>query len=355
VSDLLVTDDAELRVGGTRLAIQLGREPLKLPFSTRTRFGSAVAHSEAMRHVFRVLELAAPKDVTVLIEGESGTGKEVLATSLHEESPRRDGPFVVVDCGAIAPNLLESELFGHERGAFTGAVATHIGAFERAHKGTIFLDEIGELPLDAQPKLLRALESRTVRRVGGRDPIAFDVRVVAATNRRLREAVRCKEFRQDLFYRLAVVHVVVPRLSDRRDDVPLLAERFLRLASGDGSASVPPDLVRLLASYDWPGNVRELRNVIDRFATFQRADAGLLFDPKTEHGGPEAIDVGSLTGIPYAEAKRRMLDAYHRAVIPRVVADAGGSVPKAAEILGMSRANLYRVLQELGAGVDDAG
>src|SRR5262249_44215101 len=149
---------------------------------------------------------------------------------------------------------------------------------ERAHRGTIFLDEIGELPLDAQPKLLRALEARAVRRVGGKEPIAFDVRVVAATNRRLKEAVRCKEFRQDLFYRLAVVHVVVPRLADRKEDVPILALRFLRMAMQDDNATLPDDLVRLLSSYDWPGNVRELRNVIDRFATFRESDAHLLFD-----------------------------------------------------------------------------
>jgi transcriptional regulator with PAS, ATPase and Fis domain len=354
VHEILATEDLEVRLGETRLAIKLGHEPVKLPFSTRTRFGSAVAQSEPMRHVFRVLELAAAKDVTVLIEGESGTGKEVLAASLHEESARRDGPFVIVDCGAIAANLVESELFGHERGAFTGAVGTHIGAFERAHRGTIFLDEIGELPIEAQPKLLRALEARAVRRVGGREPIAFDVRVVAATNRRLKEAVRLKEFRQDLFYRLAVVHVVVPRLSDRREDVPVLAERFLRQVTNDPNATLPPDLVRLLASYDWPGNVRELRNVLDRFATFQHADAGLLFDPSnTEHGTRGGFDFVSLAGLPYAEAKRRLLDAYHRAVVPKVLEDAGGSVPKAAEMLGMSRTNLYRLLQELGQKVGD--
>src|SRR5262249_24590836 len=163
------------------------------------------------------------RDVTVLLEGESGTGKEVMASAIHAESPRKDGPFVVVDCGAIPENLVESELFGHEKGAFTGAIAAHEGAFERAHGGTISLDEVGELPLDAQPKLLRALEARAVRRVGGKNPIAFDARVVAATNRRLKEAVRCKEFRQDLFYRLAVVHVVVPPLSDRREDIRPLA------------------------------------------------------------------------------------------------------------------------------------
>ncbi|HEY8079773.1 MAG TPA: sigma 54-interacting transcriptional regulator [Labilithrix sp.] len=353
VGDLLVTEDADLRVGGTHVLVRLARDPVKLPFSPRTKFGSAIAHSESMRHVFRVLELAAAKDVTVLLEGESGTGKEVLATALHEESARRDGPFVVVDCGAIAPNLVESELFGHERGAFTGAVANHVGAFERAHGGTIFLDEIGELPLDAQPKLLRALESRTVRRVGGRDTIAFDARVVAATNRRLKEAVRMKEFRQDLFYRLAVVHVVVPRLSDRREDIPLLAERFLRIAAGDDSAKIDPELARLLSAYSWPGNVRELRNVIDRFATFQKADPALLFDRSSVLPGGSGFDFDAVAHLPYAEAKRRLLDAYHRAVIPRVVEEAGGSVPKAAENLGMSRTNLYRVLQELGGKIDD--
>lgn len=355
ISDLLITEDVEVKVGGTRLAIKIGREALRLPFTTRTTFGSAVAYSEGMRHVFRVLELAAAKDVTVLLEGESGTGKEVLANSLHAESARRDGPFVVVDCGAIAPNLVESELFGHERGAFTGAIASHIGAFERAHRGTIFLDEIGELPLDAQPKLLRALESRSIRRVGGKDTIHFDARIVAATNRSLKEAVRCKEFRQDLFYRLAVVHVIVPPLTDRKEDIPLLAEKFLRQATGDASATIPEDLARLLAAYSWPGNVRELRNVLDRFATFQNADARLLFEPAGGLDGTSdfAAGLNQLAGLPYNEAKRRLLDAYHRAVITRTVEDAGGSVPKAAALLGMSRANLYRILQDLGSALAD--
>jgi DNA-binding NtrC family response regulator len=354
VTEIFLTENAELKLGGTRLVVEVGREPVKLPFSPRTRFGSAVAHSEAMRHVFRVLELAAAKDITVLLEGESGTGKEVLATALHEESRRKDGPFVVVDCGSIPQNLVESELFGHEKGAFTGAIGQHAGAFERADGGTLFLDEIGELPLDAQPKLLRALESRTVRRVGGKETISFDARIVAATNRRLKEAVRLKEFRQDLFYRLAVVHVVVPRLSERRDDIPLLAERFLRQATGDADAKVEPDLVRLLSSYDWPGNVRELRNVIDRFATFQKADPALLFDRTSVVPGGSGFDFDALAPLPYNEAKRRLLDAYHRAVIPGVV-ERAGSVPKAAEQLGMSRTNLYRVLQDLGSKVDDDG
>jgi transcriptional regulator with PAS, ATPase and Fis domain len=354
ISELLVTENAPLTVGNTRLVVEVGREPLKLAFSQRTQFGSAVANSEAMRHVFRALELAAVKDVTVLLEGESGTGKEVLASGIHAESPRHDGPFVVVDCGALAPNLVESELFGHEKGAFTGAIATHCGAFERADGGTLFLDEIGELPLDAQPKLLRALESRTVRRVGGKAPIPFDARIVAATNRSLKEGVRLNEFRTDLFYRLAVVHVVVPPLRDRKEDIPLLASRFLRMSTGDPTAKLPDDLGRLLTSYDWPGNVRELRNVIERFATFQNADPTLLFGGRIgESAGAAGTNFEALARLPYADAKRVLLDAYHRAVVPRLLEQHGGSVPKAAEALGTSRTNLYRVLQELGRSADE--
>jgi DNA-binding NtrC family response regulator len=359
-TEIVITDSAEIVVGNTRIAIRVDSEAAAVPFSKRTAFGHALAHSEGMRHVFRVLETAAATDITVLIEGDSGTGKEVLASAIHEESARRDGPFVVVDCGAIAPQLVESELFGHERGAFTGAIATHQGAFERAHGGTIFLDELGELPLDAQPKLLRAIESRTVRRVGGKQPIAFDVRIIAATNRRLKEAVRCKEFREDLFYRLAVVHVVVPRLADRREDVIPLAERFLRQSTRDPNAELPEDLGRLLVAYDWPGNVRELRNVIERFATFREKDPSLLFgrigDAASEPSSPSrdrGLDLESVIDLPYAEAKRKVLDAYHRAVLPRMVAEAGGVVPRAAERLGMSRTNLYRLLQEIGSKVDD--
>jgi DNA-binding NtrC family response regulator len=372
--DLLVTTgSAEIVVGNTRIAIRVDKDAAIVPFSRRTTFGRAIAQSEAMRHVFRVLETAAAKDnITVLLEGDSGTGKEVLADAIHQETPsRRDGPFVVVDCGSIAPHLIESELFGHERGAFTGAIATHQGAFERAHGGTIFLDELGELPLDAQPKLLRALESRSIRRVGGKQTINFDVRVVAATNRRLKEAVRCKEFREDLFYRLAVVHVVVPRLADRRDDILPLAERFLRQSSGDASAEIPEDLGRLLAAYEWPGNVRELRNVIERFATFRENDPRLLFGrtsdpgpappsdvlptPNSQAVSPPAnhFDLERVAHLPYADAKRTLLDEYHRKIVTRVVAEADGVVPKAAERLGMSRTNLYRVLQEIGAAAKD--
>jgi len=354
IREILVDRDGVLIVGDTSLAVRLLAQPLDVSISPRTRFGDAIAHSPAMRHVFALLERAAKSDVTVLLEGDSGTGKDVLSQALHMESGRKEGPFVVVDCGAIPENLVESELFGHEKGAFTGAVNARAGAFEQADGGTLFLDEVGELPMEAQPKLLRALENRSFRRVGGAQTVRVNVRVVAATNRKLREAVRRREFREDLFYRLAVVHVSVPRLGDRPDDILPLAESFLRRATGDAGATVPQDLARLLTAYPWPGNARELRNVVERFATFDRADANLLFGqgsgPASSRGG--AAFVG-LDALPYHEAKRRVVEQFHRAVLPLVVERAGGSVPRAAELLGIPRASLYRMLQQLRE--DDSG
>jgi transcriptional regulator with PAS, ATPase and Fis domain len=346
VRDVVLVENTVLQIGTTPLKIALVATPLTIELSERSQFGDAIAHSPAMRHVFSLLERAARGDVTVLLEGDSGTGKEVLARGIHDESARKQGPFVVVDCGAISESLVESELFGHEKGAFTGAISRRAGAFEQAHGGTIFLDEIGELPLDMQPKLLRALENRSFRRVGGTDTVNVDVRVVAATNRRLRDAVRRREFREDLFYRLAVVHIAVPRLAERPLDVVPLAERFLRIAMRAPGATVPADLARLLVSYDWPGNVRELRNVIERFATFEQADPQLLFGGAPEKA--QGLGLESYADLPYHEAKKRLMDAFHRAVLPLAVARAGDSVPKAAEPLGLPKASLYRMLQDLG-------
>lgn len=348
VRDLLLKSDAVLTVGDTSLSVRINAEPLDLSVSPRRRFGDAIAHSAAMRHVFSLLEQAVKSDVTVLFEGDSGTGKDVLATALHEESKRAEGPFVVVDCGAIPEGLVESELFGSEKGAFTGAVARRAGAFEQADGGTLFLDEVGELPLDSQPKLLRALENRSFRRVGGSETIHVDVRVVVATNRRLREMVRRREFREDLYYRLAVVHVRVPRLADRSEDIIPLAERFLQHASGDENARIPEDLGRLLISYPWPGNARELRNVVERFATFDRADARLLFGDAPSREAEVAADAfAGLEALSYHDAKKRIMDAFHKTVLSRAVDKAGGSVARAAERLGLPRASLYRMLQQL--------
>ena len=222
-----------------------------------------------MRSIFGILERIAPTDATVLLEGETGTGKDVLARAIWTESTRAQGPFVVVDCGAVSYSLLESELFGHERGAFTGAVASRQGAFELADAGTVFLDEIGELPLDVQPKLLRVLETKEFRRVGGNRTMKTNVRVLAATKRNLQREVQGGKFREDLYFRLAVVPITVPPLRGRREDIPALVEHILK--AGGGGLSVSDETMQGLLAHDWPGNIRELRNVLDRAMYLARA------------------------------------------------------------------------------------
>src|SRR6476619_6513715 len=247
---------------------QLRIEPLgdsvEIELSDTDRFGSMIGRSVKMRELFARLEKLAKSDTTVLVTGETGAGKELVAEALHDHSPRSRGAFVVLDCGSIPPNLIESELFGHERGAFTGATTSYAGAFERAHGGTVFLDEIGELPLAMQPKLLRVLERKEVRRVGGAKTIEVDVRIIAATNRDLGVEVNRGRFREDLYYRLAVARVHVPPLRDRKDDLPLLIDHILATTPGGETAQIAQETIDLMTKHDWPGNVRELRNVIER-------------------------------------------------------------------------------------------
>ncbi len=336
--------DCVLELGGTKIKLRLDPDALDLPLSARSTFGEAIGESAAMRHVFSVLERAAPSDVTVLLEGESGVGKEVLSRAIHGASPRARGPFVAVDCGAIPAALMESELFGHQKGAFTGAVEARAGLFEQAEGGTLLLDEIGELPLDLQPKLLRVLERKEVRRVGGRDVLRVDARVVAATNKRLAEAVRRGEFRQDLYYRLAVARVVVPPLRDRPEDVGPLARALFRRAVGDDAADIPPDLGGVLAAYRWPGNVRELRNVIDRYALLGIRDAADLFDASAPGPAAAQDDGADLSSLSYADARRRAIARFERSYADAVLARAGGVVSKAAELAKIARPSFYRML-----------
>jgi transcriptional regulator with PAS, ATPase and Fis domain len=333
VSDLIVAKDTGLEIGTTALVLHLEAGPLDLPLSEGARFGDAIGVSAPMRHLFAALERVAATEATVLLEGESGVGKEVLAHAIHGESARAGGPFVALDCGAIPATLIESELFGHERGAFTSADEARRGAFEEANGGTIFLDEIGELPLELQPKLP----------LGARAPRAVDVRIVAATNRRLMEAANKGEFRRDLFYRLAVARVVVPPLRDRREDILPLALTFLRTASGDANAELEPELAALLTSYAWPGNVRELRNVIDRYAMLGVRDAEGLFDRAHKGLGQEE----DLALLPFHEARRRVLDRFERTYLPAVLERAGGVVARAAEMAQVARPSLYRMLERL--------
>ncbi len=259
---------ATLTVGDVDLVLRTEPNRTHILPSESDQFGDALGPSLAMRTLFGLLEHIAPTDAPVLLEGETGTGKDVLARSIHQTSPRTKEPFIVVDCGALSYNLLESELFGHERGAFTGAVAQRQGAFESAGMGTVFLDEVGELPLDVQPKLLRVLETGEFRRVGGNKLMRAHARVVAATKRNLKEEVERGKFREDLYFRLAVVPITVPPLRQRREEIPALIEYFLQLAKERDPAAadviISPDTIAGLSAHDWPGNVRELRNVLDR-------------------------------------------------------------------------------------------
>jgi transcriptional regulator with AAA-type ATPase domain len=343
ITEVLLTTDTTLLLGTTRIGIFVDARPVAIPVSNDPRFGAAVGVSPAMRHVFALLERLAPTDVTVLLEGESGVGKEMLARALHERSRRAEGPFVAVDCGAIPAGLVESELFGHERGAFTGAVAERDGLFAQAQHGTLFLDEVGELPLEMQPKLLRVLERREIRRVGGRsEPQGVDVRIVAATNRRLGEAVKTGSFRADLFYRLAVARVTVPPLRDRPEDIEPLARAFLRAASGDARAELPADIGAIFRAYGWPGNARELRNAVERYARLGLRDASVLLDDRDAPTGVE------LSHMPYHEARRVMLERFERAYLPAVLSRAGGVISRAAEMASVGRASFYRMLDRSG-------
>jgi DNA-binding NtrC family response regulator len=321
----------------------------RLPISSRTDFGGLVATSAAMRTVFGRLEKAAASDATVLLLGETGVGKSQAALALHRESARRAGPFVIVDCGAIPANLLESELFGHERGAFTGADSRRIGAFEEAHGGTLFLDEIGELPRDLQPKLLGVLESRSIRRVGASGTRAVDVRLVAATNRDLRQEINDGRFRADLFFRLAVIQVSLPSLRERPEDIPTLAEKVLRSLGADSARIerlMQPAFVAQLSASAWPGNVRELRNYLERC---------LVFDETPSPGGepePGTVATGQPmladAALPYTEARDRALGQFERAYLNALLGRHGGKVVEAAEAAAIDRTYFYRLLRRNG-------
>jgi DNA-binding NtrC family response regulator len=326
-----------------------------MPSSAR-RFGELFGESLAMREVFAVLERVAPTDVTVLIEGESGTGKEVAARSIHAASARSRGPYVVFDCSAVPRELAESELFGHKRGAFSGAVSDRAGAFQRAHGGTICLDEIGELPLDLQPKLLRVLETNQVRAVGDDEVRHVDVRVIAATNRELRAESQRGRFRADLLYRLEVVRVRIPPLRQRPEDIPGLVGILMggKLPPGDTIAG--RNLAQLM-NYAWPGNVRELRNALTRAVALAQQPGKppvpfgqLVFNLGPAADTPPTIGIsfpGVGTPLPYKEAKEQLLESFERAYVEALLERAGGNVTQAAAAAGLSRKHLYELLRRL--------
>lgn len=299
-----------------------------------------IGASLAMRQLFGALSRLEGSLVSVLVNGESGVGKELVSRALHEGSSVAAGPLVTVNCGAIAPELVASELFGHKRGAFTGASEARRGAFESADGGTLFLDEIGELPLDVQPMLLRALESGEIRPVGADRSMHVRVRVVAATHRDLRSEVRAGRFREDLYYRVAVVELAVPPLRDRIEDVEALANRF---AAAAGVHQLPPDVVARLRARRWPGNVRELRNVVQAFAALGRL-------PPEPSASATSTDIESMIDVtrPYTDQKDALVEQFTRAYLVRLMQHTGGNQSAAARLSGLDRSWLWRLLVKYG-------
>ncbi len=335
----LLHPGATLVVGETRIRFLADEgRPDEIAASESDHFGQLVGRAVHMREVFGVLERIAPTELTVLITGETGVGKDIMARALHEKSTRAGGPFVVFDCAAVAPTLIESELFGHVRGAFTGATNDSVGAFERANGGTLLLDEIGELSLELQPKLLRALEQRTVRPVGGGREIPIDVRILAATHRNLERAVKQGGWRQDLFFRLSVVTIEVPPLRHRLDDLPVLVEAILTQLGR--TLVVSPETLRILERYDWPGNVRELRNVIESAAAMAN---GAMLEPRhLVFFKPRRKDA-SLSGV---ELAGKSLETIERAAIMQSLERCKGNKTHAAKALGISTSTLYEKVKK---------
>jgi DNA-binding NtrC family response regulator len=355
VKEAFLSPGQVFRVGSSKIQFESLDEIVSIKLSESDRFHEVVGRSISMREIFATLEKVAPSDLTVLIQGETGTGKEKVAHALHHLSSRKNKPFIVQDCGAIPKDLIESVLFGHERGAFTGAHQQHRGCFEQASGGTIFLDEIGELDISLQPKLLRVLETREIKRVGGDKPVKVDVRVVAATNRDLRKMVEESRFREDLFFRLSVIHVLLPSLRSRREDIPLLIQAFMDDLSARRSASEPlslsPDALEALVSHEWPGNVRELKNIIERAASL--ADGSILtardlifsaplHSNRNHHKDPSA----EVLGLSFKEGKARILEDFEAQYLRTLIKHHDGNISRASHEAGLTRFHLRELLKK---------
>ncbi len=364
IKEAYLKPGAVITVGKMELKVRPFSERIELLPSEKPQFGDVVGKSLSMREVFGLLERLGPTDATGLVGGGTGTGKGGLAGAIHASSPRAQKPFIVVDCGAVVGTLIESELFGHEKGAFTGAAGMRQGAFEVATGGTLFLDEIGELPLDLQPKLLRALESRSIRRVGGNKEIRVDIRVIAATKRNLRLEVERGKFREDLYFRLAVVPVDLPPLRERREDIPVIVERLLvQLSASDPtlpSLTIGAQARDALAGHDWPGNVRELRNVLERAAYLARATgdhevklSGLPLGgapiPRPADGMPAFA-----AGKSYRDTRAEWEEEFEKKFVSWLLARNDGNISAAAREADMDRKYLHKLAKKHGLHPADA-
>ena len=328
-----------------RHALTTENKQLRDRLETKTRFDQMVGESEPMQRVYSLVEMVADSDVTVLLTGESGTGKELIARAIHHKSPRADGPFITLNCGALPDNLFESELFGYEKGAFTGAMATKMGRFELADGGTLLLDEVGELSLKSQVDFLRVLETKEFRRLGGTKLLKVDTRIIAATNRNLEEAVKQGDFREDLYYRLNVVPIRLPPLRDRADDIPLLVDRFLAECSAQHHREpkdVSREAMRLLRLYGWPGNIRQLRNLMERLVVTVK---DTMIQP--EHL-PEEIQASKEDARTMVVTLGTSLDQLEREVIQRTLTEITNHREKAAKLLGISLRTLQYKIKEYG-------
>jgi DNA-binding NtrC family response regulator len=334
-----------LRLGQTVAQLQFGHQHGAMRLSEHDHFGALFGASVAMRAAFALLERAATSDATVLLEGETGTGKGAAAEAIHDASKRRAKPFVLVDCGALSPQLLESELFGHEKGAFTGALVRHVGAFEYAQGGSVFLDEIGELPLDLQPKLLNVLEKRKIRRVGSNEQLPVDVRIIAATHRDLREMVNRGTFRADLYFRLAVLRIAIPPLRAHPEDLLLVARAMLHamaVPEVQVETLLTPDAVRRLKSATWPGNVRELRNYLERCVVLGATQ------PIAPELSEDGFGTPPETQLPLAQARARLVEQFEREYVQTLLRAHGGKVPEVARAAGVERGYVYRLMRRYG-------
>jgi two-component system, NtrC family, response regulator PilR len=353
-------EDLRIIIRNALEARRLRRENLELRRSIegRYRFADIIGKSHQMVEIFDLISRVAPSKAGVLIMGESGTGKELIAKAVHYNSPRADKPFVTINCTAIPENLLESEMFGHQKGSFTGAIASKAGLVEAAHTGSLFLDEVGEIPQSIQVKLLRFLQEREFRRVGGTDDKKIDVRVIAATNKNLEEEMEAGNFREDLYYRLNVIRIRLPPLRDREEDIPLLIDHFLRQFSkeqGKKIEKVSSLALRVLCNYSYPGNVRELENIIERCVTLEQSDqltAENLPHKLFESSGSVCID-GELEIPPDGIDINRTMENLEKKLISRALDIEGGNRSRAAKLLGISFRSLrYRMLK-LGMEIDD--
>jgi len=342
IGEIALPPGAIIRIGDTHIVLEIDSAKPGMDLSPRSAFGDLVGRSLAMRRLFTLLERASQSDATVLLCGETGSGKDLAARAIHDASARKNGPFVVLDCGSSADELIRSELFGHLKGAFTGAMDDRVGAFRSADRGTLLLDEIAELPLELQSALLRATDKQEVVPVGGQHPISVDVRLIAATNRDLPDEVRAGRFRHDLYYRLQVLPIAVPPLRDRYDDLPLLCTRLLR-DMGLSRVKLDGEAIGCLAQYSWPGNVRELRNVLQRSLIHAGAGEASTVRPVLPHR-PDASIAFEPAG--FQQQKRAVIETFERDFLTRLLDEHGGNIRAASRASGIERTQLKRLMRK---------